>query len=67
MVGSILAFLNAPARKPWAHDACPARNTPRQSQTYAFACADGTMLGDPFVVAAKIFGKDCASRSSIPS
>jgi crotonobetainyl-CoA:carnitine CoA-transferase CaiB-like acyl-CoA transferase len=45
MVGSILAFLNAPATETFAHGRVPGPYTrPRQSQTYAFACADGAML-----------------------
>jgi len=45
MVGSILAFLNAPATETLAHGRVPGPYTrPRQSQTYAFACADGAML-----------------------
>ena len=45
MVGSILAFLNAPATETMAHGRIPGPYTrPRQSQTYAFACADGAML-----------------------
>ena len=45
MVGSILAFLNAPATETMAHGRIPGPYTrPRQSQTYAFACADGGML-----------------------
>jgi crotonobetainyl-CoA:carnitine CoA-transferase CaiB-like acyl-CoA transferase len=45
MVGSILAFLVAPATESMAHGRIPGPYTrPRQSQTYAFACADGAML-----------------------
>jgi crotonobetainyl-CoA:carnitine CoA-transferase CaiB-like acyl-CoA transferase len=45
MVGSILAFLNAPATETLANGKVPGPYTrPRQSQTYAFACADGAML-----------------------
>jgi crotonobetainyl-CoA:carnitine CoA-transferase CaiB-like acyl-CoA transferase len=45
MVGSILAFLNAPATETLAHGRVPGPYTrPRQSQTYAFACGDGAML-----------------------
>jgi crotonobetainyl-CoA:carnitine CoA-transferase CaiB-like acyl-CoA transferase len=45
MVGSILAFLNAPATETLAHGKIPGPYTrPRQSQTYAFACADGALL-----------------------
>ena len=45
MVGSILAFLNAPATETLAHGRVPGPYTrPRQSQTYAFSCSDGAML-----------------------
>jgi crotonobetainyl-CoA:carnitine CoA-transferase CaiB-like acyl-CoA transferase len=45
MVGSILAFLNAPATETLADGRIPGPYTrPRQSQTYAFACADGALL-----------------------
>jgi len=45
MVGSILAFLNAPATETLSHGRVPGPYTrPRQSQTYAFACSDGSML-----------------------
>ena len=45
MVGSILAFLNAPATETLSHGRVPGPYTrPRQSQTYAFACSDGAML-----------------------
>ena len=45
MVGSILAFLNAPATETLANGKIPGPYTrPRQSQTYAFACADGALL-----------------------
>ena len=45
MVGSILAFLNAPATETLAHGRVPGPYTrPRQSQTYAFSCADGAMI-----------------------
>jgi crotonobetainyl-CoA:carnitine CoA-transferase CaiB-like acyl-CoA transferase len=45
MVGSILAFLNAPATETLFHGRIPGPYTrPRQSQTYAFACSDGAML-----------------------
>ncbi len=45
MVGSILAFLNAPATETLFHGRVPGPYTrPRQSQTYAFACSDGAML-----------------------
>jgi crotonobetainyl-CoA:carnitine CoA-transferase CaiB-like acyl-CoA transferase len=45
MVGSILAFLNAPATESLSHGRIPGPYTrPRQSQTYAFACSDGAML-----------------------
>ena len=58
MVGSILAFLNAPATETLAHGRIPGPYTrPRQSQTYAFACADGAMLAIHLVLAAKILGR----------
>jgi len=45
MVGSILAFLNAPATETLSHGRVPGPYTrPRQSQTYAFACSDAAML-----------------------
>jgi crotonobetainyl-CoA:carnitine CoA-transferase CaiB-like acyl-CoA transferase len=45
MVGSILAFLNAPVTETLADGRIPGPYTrPRQSQTYAFACADGALL-----------------------
>jgi len=45
MAGSILAFLNAPATETLAGKPVPGPYTrPRQSQTYAFSCADGAML-----------------------
>ena len=45
MGGSILAFLNAPATETLADGRIPGPYTrPRQSQTYAFACADGALL-----------------------
>ncbi len=45
MVGSILAFLNAPATETLFHGQIPGPYTrPRQSQTYAFAGSDGAML-----------------------
>jgi len=45
MVGSILAFLNAPATETLSHGRVPGPYTrPRQSQTYAFAGSDGAML-----------------------
>ncbi|MDH3443861.1 MAG: CoA transferase, partial [Deltaproteobacteria bacterium] len=45
MVGSILAFLNAPATETLSHGQVPGPYTrPRQSQTYAFAGSDGAML-----------------------
>ena len=45
MVGSILAFLNAPATETLSHGRVPGPYTrPRQSQTYAFSCSDGAML-----------------------
>jgi crotonobetainyl-CoA:carnitine CoA-transferase CaiB-like acyl-CoA transferase len=45
MVGATLAFLNAPATQCLADGRIPGPYTrPRQSQTYAFACADGAML-----------------------
>ena len=45
MVGSILAFLIAPATETLAHGEPPGPYTrPRQSQTYAFAGSDGSMF-----------------------
>ena len=45
MVGSILAFLIAPATETLAHGEPPGPYTrPRQSQTYAFAGSDGAMF-----------------------
>jgi crotonobetainyl-CoA:carnitine CoA-transferase CaiB-like acyl-CoA transferase len=45
MVGSILAFLIAPATETLAHGEPPGPYTrPRQSQTYAFAGSDGLMF-----------------------
>jgi crotonobetainyl-CoA:carnitine CoA-transferase CaiB-like acyl-CoA transferase len=45
MVGSILAFLNAPATETLSHGRIPGPYTrPRQSQTYAFTGSDGAMF-----------------------
>ena len=67
MVGSILAFLNAPATgNAGAWTRARPVHRPRQSQTYAFACADGAMLAI-HLSSPQNFGKDCANRSSIPN